>query len=151
MPGTLPPWSLCTAVASARTALPLALHMAPAASRSGLVVSCWPPCLKRPSTFHTDRCSFQGCELHERRLLPRVPCQSPAAGTERRKTRERKKGHGSSNLISKNMALLGLSSHSRSRGFNCSQFSMAKTIKLLWTLSPPYVQSALFSIAVTQQ
>lgn len=59
----------------------------------------------------------------------------------RKKTRARKKGLGSSHLISKSVVLVEFPLHSRSHGFNFSQFFMMKNFKFLWRLSPPYAQS----------
>lgn len=73
---------------------------------------------------------------------PRAPRRVGTQGmfAQRKKIRERKKGPGSSNLISTSTVLLGLPLRSRSHGFDLGPFFMIKNVQPLWKLSPPYVQ-----------
>ena len=121
---------------------------------SGLTVPSWPPCLKRPSTSATSLL-FLSCELLcavEAALSASLP-ESRAwhrVGTggifAKIKKKRRKKGLRSCNQISKSVVSLGLTLYSRSLGLTFSQLFMVKIFKLLWRLSPPYIQGGFVQL-----
>lgn len=108
-------------------------------SRCPLLASCL-PCPPHSQMIAVPR--PLGCRLVGR---SERPARAGPWGMfpERKKIRQKKKGLGSSNFPSKRGVFLGLPLHSRSRGFNYSQFFLIKNFKLLWRQSPPHVQKVL--------